>query len=191
MAKAGQAYGEAAEGKTINLPASNKDMIHSLGEAGYYTVGSGAATWFAKDVLTGGFQDFHYEKAQSAERQCNFLLENLQAKAKDKPFFGLLILLRPTLHLCTMVRIESYTLCKLVTRAFPPVENPEERVTKGVRLHDAQIKAAEHLDQVVSEFLPQLPDNTLVMVMADHGECFGEDGFWGHGIYHPKVMEIL
>jgi glucan phosphoethanolaminetransferase (alkaline phosphatase superfamily) len=28
------------------------------------------------------------------------------------------------------------------------------------------------------------------MVTADHGECFGEDGLWGHAIYHPKIMHV-
>ena len=35
-----------------------------------------------------------------------------------------------------------------------------------------------------------MPDNTLVILTADHGEAFGEDGFWGHGIYHEKVMNV-
>ena len=28
------------------------------------------------------------------------------------------------------------------------------------------------------------------MACGDHGECFGEDGYWGHGINHPKVFEV-
>ena len=24
---------------------------------------------------------------------------------------------------------------------------------------------------------------------ADHGECFGEQGFYGHGFYHPTLFE--
>jgi arylsulfatase A-like enzyme len=31
---------------------------------------------------------------------------------------------------------------------------------------------------------------TLVVICGDHGECFGEDEHWGHGFYHPKVMEV-
>jgi hypothetical protein len=28
-------------------------------------------------------------------------------------------------------------------------------------------------------------------VTADHGELFGEDGYFGHGpIQHPKVLEV-
>lgn len=28
------------------------------------------------------------------------------------------------------------------------------------------------------------------MVCADHGDCWGEDGLWEHGIWHEKTMEV-
>jgi glucan phosphoethanolaminetransferase (alkaline phosphatase superfamily) len=30
--------------------------------------------------------------------------------------------------------------------------------------------------------------NTLVC--SDHGDAWGEDGMWEHGIHHPKVMDV-
>ncbi len=37
----------------------------------------------------------------------------------------------------------------------------------------------------------QLPENTWLIVTSDHGELFGEDGFFGHGpIAHEKVLEV-
>ena len=36
-----------------------------------------------------------------------------------------------------------------------------------------------------------VPAGTYVTVTADHGELFGEDGFFGHGpIQHDKVYEV-
>jgi arylsulfatase A-like enzyme len=36
-----------------------------------------------------------------------------------------------------------------------------------------------------------LPKDTWVIVTADHGELFGEDGYFGHGpILHDKVLEV-
>ena len=32
--------------------------------------------------------------------------------------------------------------------------------------------------------------NTIFILCGDHGECFGEDGNFGHGFYHPKTMEV-
>jgi hypothetical protein len=28
------------------------------------------------------------------------------------------------------------------------------------------------------------------LVCGDHGDCWGEDGLWEHGVYHPKVLEV-
>ena len=35
------------------------------------------------------------------------------------------------------------------------------------------------------------PSNTYVTITADHGELFGENGYFGHGpIQHEKVFEV-
>jgi glucan phosphoethanolaminetransferase (alkaline phosphatase superfamily) len=50
----------------------------------------------------------------------------------------------------------------------------------------------EHLDAVVGRFLDRCPANTYFLIMSDHGELFGEDGYFGHGpIFHPKVFEVF
>jgi hypothetical protein len=57
---------------------------------------------------------------------------------------------------------------------------------------DKQIACVEHLDGVVGRFLERCPDNTYFMIMSDHGELFGEDGYFGHGpIFHEKVFEVF
>ncbi|HHQ48021.1 MAG TPA: metalloenzyme [Acidobacteria bacterium] len=57
---------------------------------------------------------------------------------------------------------------------------------------DKQVACVEHLDRVVGELLEKCPRNTWLMVMSDHGELFGEDGYFGHGpIFHEKVFEVF
>ena len=51
--------------------------------------------------------------------------------------------------------------------------------------------AVKYLDTVVEELLDVVPRNTFVTITADHGELFGEDGYFGHGpIQHDKVFEV-
>lgn len=57
-------------------------------------------------------------------------------------------------------------------------------------LHNAQIKGAEYLDSCLPQLLDAVPKNTIVLLFADRSEAFGEDGYWGHGIYHEKVMAV-
>ncbi|MFH2052480.1 MAG: sulfatase-like hydrolase/transferase [bacterium] len=58
--------------------------------------------------------------------------------------------------------------------------------------YEKQIACVEHLDGVVGRFMDRCPENTYFMVMSDHGELFGEDGYFGHGpIFHQKVFEVF
>ena len=58
-------------------------------------------------------------------------------------------------------------------------------------LRQRQIAAVKHLDRVVEELFDVVPKNTYITILADHGELFGEDGYFGHGpIYHEKVWEV-
>lgn len=58
-------------------------------------------------------------------------------------------------------------------------------------LRQRQIDAVKYLDRVVEELFDIVPKNTWITVTSDHGELFGEDGFFGHGpIQHEKVFEV-
>jgi hypothetical protein len=58
--------------------------------------------------------------------------------------------------------------------------------------HAKQIACVEYLDGVVGRFLEHCPADTYFIIMSDHGELFGEDGFFGHGpIFHAKVFEVF
>ena len=44
---------------------------------------------------------------------------------------------------------------------------------------------------MVEELFDLVPKNTYITITADHGELFGEDGYFGHGpIQHKKVFEV-
>lgn len=60
-----------------------------------------------------------------------------------------------------------------------------------VLLRQRQIEAVRYLDRVVADLFDIVPKNTYITVTSDHGELFGEDGFFGHGpVQHEKVMEV-
>lgn len=58
-------------------------------------------------------------------------------------------------------------------------------------MQDRQVAAVRYLDGVIEELADTVPKNTFITITADHGELFGEDGYFGHGpIMHPKVFEV-
>lgn len=59
-------------------------------------------------------------------------------------------------------------------------------------LRDRQIEAVRYLDGVFEELFDIVPPNTYITVTSDHGELFGEDGYFGHGpVQHEKVFEVF
>lgn len=58
-------------------------------------------------------------------------------------------------------------------------------------LRARQVRAAAHVDRVLGTLFDLLPARTWVTITADHGELFGEGGYFGHGpINHEKVLEV-
>ncbi len=58
-------------------------------------------------------------------------------------------------------------------------------------LHERQIAVLEYLDGVLERLLSKLPQDTWLVVTSDHGELFGEEGYFGHGpVAHEKVLEV-
>lgn len=58
-------------------------------------------------------------------------------------------------------------------------------------LRQRQIDTVRYLDGVFERLFDLVPRNTYVTVTADHGELFGESGYFGHGpINHEKVFEV-
>lgn len=54
-----------------------------------------------------------------------------------------------------------------------------------------QIKCVEYVDAQIGRLMEMTPPNTHFIVTADHGELFGEDGYFGHGpIMHEKCFEV-
>lgn len=74
-------------------------------------------------------------------------------------------------------------------------EKPEEKSffepEEMARLHQQQISCVEYVDKFIGELFNKCPDNTHIIITADHGELFGEDGYFGHGpIMHSKCFEV-
>ncbi|GAA0379326.1 hypothetical protein GCM10010319_67390 [Streptomyces blastmyceticus] len=48
--------------------------------------------------------------------------------------------------------------------------------------------ADEHLGRLITALTAKRP--WLVIMCADHGDAYGDDGYQGRGIAHPAVMNV-
>lgn len=54
-----------------------------------------------------------------------------------------------------------------------------------------QVAAVGYVDGLFEQLYDLVPENTWIVVTSDHGELFGERGYFGHGpIQHDKVFEV-
>jgi hypothetical protein len=58
-------------------------------------------------------------------------------------------------------------------------------------LRDRQVRALTGIEPVFEQLFDVVPSSTWMIVTSDHGELFGEGGYFGHGpIAHDKVFEV-
>lgn len=58
-------------------------------------------------------------------------------------------------------------------------------------LRQRQVRAAAALDALLPRLWAKMPDDSHLIVTSDHGELFGEGGYFGHGpVPHEKVLEV-
>jgi hypothetical protein len=80
---------------------------------------------------------------------------------------------------------------RMDTKDSEQTENTFFDMKKMGELHDQQVKCVEYLDPLVGALFEKAPPETHFIITADHGELFGEDGYFGHGpIWHNKVFEV-
>lgn len=71
---------------------------------------------------------------------------------------------------------------------IPALADPRHRV----ELYDAELR---FMDEQIARVLARLEqlgqrENTLIAIVADHGEAFGEHDFWTHGILYQEQLHV-
>lgn len=167
----------------MEFPVGTTSIIKGFEALGYSTFGCGALDWFKHPNLSSPFQDFEYTgidvlsqvrfmESRLQDIDTNFFaFANIGETHEPYEFGGLIV---PPLT------------SRTVMRAFKDLGFLKDEF-------DKQVAAIEYVDtqfRKLLELVTKASERTLVIVCGDHGECFGEDGLYGHGFYHPKVMEV-
>lgn len=153
------------------------DVPAALRARGYHTICLGGVGFFSHrgalgSVIPDLFDESHWSPATgpknraSAAVQADVAVRVLAEQAADRRLFLLLNIAAthtPTHYYLDNARRDS----------------PESQAA-------ALAYADEHLGRVIDA----LRRPTVLIVCSDHGDCFGEDGWWGHGIAHPLVWTV-
>jgi hypothetical protein len=180
----------------VALPAGATNVMAGLRRRRYATLGVAAMPFF-RDVpaLRAGFD--RLEVTATAAREQNRRMAGMLARhGRGRPVF------------CFVNYGETHS-------PFRHADMPPERdavdhryatraiwAQRGTRRVDGrlderafarQVACAEFLDARTGELLELFRARgrpTTVVICADHGGALGEDGLFGHAMYHPAVMEV-
>lgn len=159
-------------------------IVEGLKRQGYLAVGSGAVGWFDPRTETGAhlskdFDRFYYPgRSHALAKQLQWISGEL-ATASGPAFAFLNV-------------GETHVPYYFEGAPWSPEDNPCVPFSSTNRADECRRRQAACLEFVDGALGPLLQafSRASVIVCADHGDCWGEDGLWEHGIHHEKVLEV-
>lgn len=166
------------------MTLAGRNIVDGLKRKGYLTLGSGAVGWFNPQTETGqqltqDFDHFYFPgDGHSLAKQLDWLTERLSTA--DRPIFAFLNI------------GETHVPYYFAGAPWPLEVNPcvpFAETNDAAECRRRQIACLEFVDEKLAPLLHAFSDSSII-ACADHGDCWGEDGLWEHGIHHEKVLEV-
>jgi len=162
-----------------------RNVIDGLGNRGYRTIGSGAVNWFNPEhptgrVLSVDFDAFGFAGGANLKNQLKWIDGTLKKGDADAPPFVFLNLAET--HLPYWHEDAPWDRGYNPCVPFGPDNDADEARRR-------QVACIEYCDTALAPLLERFADGTVI-VCADHGDCWGEDGLWAHGVSHAKTLEV-
>lgn len=167
----------------IQFPEGTEDIIRGFERRGYKTIGCAAMDWFKHPNLNKPFQHFGLIRT-NFKKQIEYVKNQVRTAKVPSFIFVNIGETHEPYEYGGVVEVNLISRARMRARSD---------VGYLVSEHNKQIAALEYIDSLIPELFECLSSDcgkTLIIVCGDHGECFGEDGCYGHGFYHPKVMEV-
>jgi hypothetical protein len=163
------------------------NLIEGFRRRGYATLGSGAVEWFDPASETGAvlgapFDRFFYPgNVWSLEAQTGWIDAQLAALPVEQPLFLFLNV------------GETHVPYWHTGASWDPWPSPcvpfGDAHASAAESRRRQVACLEWVDGQLGPLLSRFAEATI-LVCADHGDCWGEDGLWEHGISHPATLTV-
>jgi len=173
--------GKGGEGFALE----GKNIVEGFKRLGYLTLGSGAVGWFDPDtpaaqLLISEFDEFFYPgNYWSLPRQLAWIDHHI-ARRPRRPVF--LFLNVGETHVPYY-----YDGAPWSSDDSPCI--PFQTVDRSADCRLRQRACLEFVDKALGPLLESFSGATIVLC-GDHGDCWGEDGLWEHGISHPMTLTV-
>jgi membrane-anchored protein YejM (alkaline phosphatase superfamily) len=185
------AHRKAGQEPRVSFPKGSRSIIDGFNRLGYFTCGIAAMAWFKNNwFLRQHWQAFKWTGI-AGRLQVEWTLEQVK-KHSNRPFFAFINF--GETHSPFRYDIDPGSEGDAAARkSSRKGARSSEDWTFDEEKWRAQVECLEFLDARIGDLLDgfaALGKDVTLVVCGDHGECFGEEGLYGHGFYHPKVMEV-
>jgi len=168
-----------------HVTLEGKNIITGFKRKGYHTIGTGAVGWFDPRTETGrvlgqDFDEFFFPgDTWSLERQVEWVLETLSQKGARPSFVFMNI-------------GETHVPYYFKGASWSPEDNPCIPFSEHNSAFECRRRQHLCLEFVDSQLVPVLERfrGENILICGDHGDCWGEDGLWEHGIHHEMVYAV-
>ena len=173
------------DGDGFQLTGAN--IVEGFRRLGYLTAGSGAVEWFNPETETGDqlgswFEYFHFAgDTWSLKKQLTWIDDRMASTKGDQPLFVFLNVGEthvPYWH-------DGADWSRFPSPCRPFGGNACNASESSRRQQACLAWVDQQLSSLVDRFL-----GATVLICADHGDCWGEDGLWEHGISHPATLTV-
>jgi membrane-anchored protein YejM (alkaline phosphatase superfamily) len=167
------------------ITLEGKNIVDGFKRIGFLTLGSGAVGWFNPKTETGqhltkDFDKFYYPGNNfSLAKQLDWLQSQLDGQTE--PVFAFLNV--------GETHVPYYFESAPWDKAYNPCVPFANDKNDANECKRRQRLCLEHVDAKLVPLIDAFKD-AMTLVCADHGDCWGEDGLWEHGIHHDKVYEV-
>ena len=173
------------DGNGFRLSGSN--IVEGFSRLGHITIGSGAVEWFNPDTETGDqlgrwFDYFYFPgNTWSLTKQLAWIDDRIVSSELGSPLFVFLNV--GETHVPYWHEGAPWSRFPSPCRPFGGKNCSSSESAR--RQQGCLAWVDQQLAPLVERFL-----GATVLVCADHGDCWGEDGLWEHGISHPATLTV-
>lgn len=166
------------------LTVKGHNVIDGLKRQGFVTLGVGAAGWFDPDTLTGqnltrDFDEFFYPgDVMSLGRSLSWLHGRLDALDGQRVFAFLNV---------GETHVPYWHEGCGWSKKSPCV--PFGQDNDAAECRRRQTACLEWVDGQLAPLLDRFSHANTVLC-SDHGDAWGEEGLWEHGVHHHVVLEV-
>ncbi len=167
----------------MRVPGRN--IVDGFKNLGYYTLGTGAASWFNDKVpttypLVCEFEDYLFTHID-AMAQMGYVTSQIKEHKKRKMFVFMNV---GETHVPYHHRGAEWSVDD---NPCVPFRDDNSREVSQER----QQVCLEFLDDKLGPLIKLYQKSgASIVICGDHGDCHGEDGLWAHGFYHEKVLKV-